>query len=232
MDRQVVITPERASASRKAVIRVSAAWIALPLFFLATGGAWSWWQAWTYCALLLVPMTCFVIWMARRDPAFFERRFKMQEKERTQRRIQAWGAPFFLSVFIIPGLDHRFSWSALPLPVVVAALVLSLGGYLIILRVFLANRWAGRTVETWGEQQIISTGPYAIVRHPMYTGTLLLLVATPIALGSWWGVAAALACIPIFVLRIVHEEKVLIRELHGYDEYRRRVRYRLVPIVW
>lgn len=113
-----------------------------------------------------------------------------------------------------------------------AGLILSLGGYLLVLRVFVENRWAGRTVETYTDQQIISTGPYAVVPHPMYTGTLLLLRATPLALGSWWAVAAALACLPIFVLRIKNEEALLVRELVGYETYRKNVRYRLLPYVW
>jgi protein-S-isoprenylcysteine O-methyltransferase Ste14 len=177
-------------------------------------------------------MTAFAISTARRDPGFFERRFKMQEKERAQRHLQAWGAPFFLASFVVPPLDHRFGWSDPPLFVAVVGLVLSLAGYLTILRVFLENRWAGRTVETWAEQKVISTGPYAIVRHPMYTGTLVLLLATPVALGSWWGLLAAPGMIPFFMLRIRNEEAVLVRELPGYEDYRRRVRRRLVPGIW
>jgi protein-S-isoprenylcysteine O-methyltransferase Ste14 len=107
-----------------------------------------------------------------------------------------------------------------------------LGGYLTVVRAFLENRWAGRTVEVFAEQKVIPTGPYAIVRHPMYTGTIALYIATPVALGSWWALIPALTFIPIFVLRIRNEENVLVRGLPGYREYRQRVRYRLVPFVW
>ena len=219
-------------AAKKAFVRMALAWILLPLFFLATGGSFVWWEAWVYCALLLVPMTCFITWMARRDPDFLARRFKMRERERTQRRVLAWGYPFLLAAFILPGLDQRFGWSKPPLALVVIALVLSLGGYLLILRVFTENRWAGRTVETWAEQRVISTGPYAVVRHPMYVGSIVLYLATPVALGSWWAVLPAAAFVPVFVLRIRNEEEVLMRELPGYDEYRQRVRYRLLPFIW
>ena len=225
-------THHRPAVARSAAVKVVAAWILLPLFFLATGGDLAWWNAWAYCAVLLVPLTAFVAHMARHDPEFIVRRSKMREKERTQRRVLAFGSPLLLAAFVIPGFDHRFGWSDPPLSVVVAALAVSLVGYLAILRVFLENRWAGRTVETYADQQVISTGPYAVVRHPMYAGSILLYLATPLALGSWWAVLPALASIPVFVFRIRNEEDVLVRELAGYDEYRRRVRYRLVPFVW
>jgi protein-S-isoprenylcysteine O-methyltransferase Ste14 len=161
--RQPTSGTDLAGARRRGLIRLLIAWIVLPLFFFITGGSLLWWQAWAYCALLLVPMTFFVIWMARRDPSFLDRRFKMRENERAQRRIQAWGVPLFLAFFIVPGLDYRFGWSEPPLPIIVSALILSLTAYLMTLRVFLENRWAGRTVETWEDQEVIDTGPYAIV---------------------------------------------------------------------
>ena len=223
---------DRSAVARSAAVKVVAAWVLLPLFFLATGGDLSWWNAWAYCAVLLVPMTAFVAYMARHDPDFIVRRSTMGEKEGTQRRVLAFGTPLLLASLIIPGFDHRFGWSNPPLVVVVAALAGSLAGYLAVVRVFLENRWAGRTVETYEGQQVISTGPYAVVRHPMYAGTSLLYVATPLALGSWWAVLPALAFIPVFVFRIRNEEEVLVRELAGYDGYRQEVRYRLLPFVW
>ena len=232
MVREKTSGTEQARALRKGAIRILAVWIVLPLFLLATGGSFLWWQAWTYCALLLVPMTFFFTWKVRQDPSFIERRLKMKEKEHAQRRVQALGVPFFLAVFIISGLDYRFSWSDPPSPMVVVALILSLGSYLMILRVFLENRWAGRTVETWEDQKVIDTGPYAIVRHPMYTAVMVLLLVTPVALGSWWAVIGAFAYYTIFYFRIRNEEEVLLRELPGYEDYRARVRYRIIPFIW
>jgi len=213
-------------------VKVGAAWVLLPLFFLATGGSLGWWQAWVYCVILLVPLTAFVVYMARTDPAFIARRTKLREKEPSQRRILVWGYPALIAALVLPGLDHRFGWSAPPAAAVIAAMALVLGSYLTIVRVFLENRWAGRTVEVTAGQEVISTGPYAVVRHPMYTGSVALYLATPVALGSWWALLPALTIIPIFVLRIRNEEQVLVRDLPGYAEYRRRVRYRLVPYVW
>jgi len=225
-------TRGRPAVGKSAAVKVVGAWIILPLFFLVTGGDLAWWNAWAYCAVLLVPMTAFIAYMLRHDPEFIVRRSTMREKERTQRRVLAFGLPLLLAALVIPGFDHRFGWSAPPLGVVFGGLVLSLAGYLTVLRVFLENRWAGRTVETYADQQVISTGPYAIVRHPMYAAVSLLYVATPLALGSWWAVLPAMAFVPVFVFRIRNEEEVLGRELPGYEEYRRTVRYRLVPSVW
>jgi len=232
MSQETASTIERASAVKKAVVRVIVAWIVLPLFFLVTGGSLNWWEAWVYCVLVLVPLTCFVRWVARRDPGFFERRLKFKETERAQRRIQVWGTPFLLAAFFVPGLDHRFGWSDPSLAVIVAAMVACFVGYLVVLRAFAENRWAGRTIETWAGQKVIFTGPYAIVRHPMYAGYVPMQLATPLALGSWWGLIPALAVFPIILLRIANEEKVLVRDLPGYEEYGDRVRFRLIPFVW
>jgi protein-S-isoprenylcysteine O-methyltransferase Ste14 len=197
-----------------------------------TGGSLAWWQAWVYCAVILVPATVFIVHKARHDPDFIARRSRLREKERTQRRVLAWGYPPYLASVITPGLDHRFGWSAPPTALVLTAMAIALGSYLAILRVFRENRWAGRTIETYADQQVIMTGPYAIVRHPMYAATMLFYVATPLALGSWWGVLPALGFIPIFVFRIRNEEEILVRELPGYDEYRAKVRHKLVPFIW
>jgi len=225
-------TVDGAGVIRGAAARAVAAWIILPIFFLVTGGSLQWWEAWAYCAILLVPMTIFVAWMARRDPEFLARRLQMKEKETTQRRILAWGYPCLLAAFVIPGLDYRFGWSDPPRGVVTAAMAASLAGYLGILRVFVENRWAGRTVETYAGQRLISTGAYAVVRHPMYAASTVLYLATPVALGSWWALLPALAFVPVFVCRIRNEEEVLVRDLPGYEEYRHRVRHRLIPFIW
>ena len=230
--REKTNTPESIGAAKGGVAKLMAAWIVLPLFFLVTGGSFDWWEAWAYCAVLLVPMTFFLIYMASKDPEFIARRFKLKEKEQTQRRVLVWGYPSIIAAFILPGLDHRLGWSEIPIAVVIAASTISFVSYLSILWVFIENRWAGRTVETYTEQKVISTGPYAFVRHPMYAGTIALYLATPVALGSWWAVLPVLTFIPIYVMRILNEEEVLARELPGYKEYRSKVRYRLVPFIW
>jgi len=218
--------------TRQALFALMGSWVLLPASFLMMGRSLDWWEAWAWCVVLLVPMTIFGLWMARTDPDFIARRLKMRETERAQQRLGVIGFPFNIATLAIPGLDHRYGWSQVPVGAVIAALTLSLAGLLLILRVFVENRWAGRTVETWEGQQVISTGPYGIVRHPMYAGSLIFWLATPIALGSWWAFLPALASIPILVLRILNEEEVLRRALNGYEGYVRKVRYRLLPQVW
>jgi len=134
---------EQPKAARAAAVKVVAAWIALPLSLLSTGGSSAWWEAWVYCAVVLVPMTIFVAYVTKRDPEFIARRTRLREKERTQRRVVGWGAPVLLAAWVIPGLDHRFGWSHPPAAAVIAALAVTLGAYLVILRVFVENRWAG-----------------------------------------------------------------------------------------
>jgi protein-S-isoprenylcysteine O-methyltransferase Ste14 len=214
------------------VIRLVGVWLVLPALFWATGGSLRWWHAWAYCAVVLVPMTVFVLHALRVDPEFLESRLKLREKERTQRRVISWGVPAYAAIMLVPGLDWRFGWSAVPLAAVVAAQASVLAGYLAVLWVFSVNRWAGRTVETKPGQEVISTGPYSVVRHPMYTSVLLLYVATPVALGSWWAMLPVALIVVLLVLRIRNEEQVLVRELPGYPEYRANVRFRLVPGVW
>ena len=226
-------TPEGSpSVGQKTDVRLALAWVLLPLFFLVTGGSLGWWQAWVYCVLLLVPMTYFITRTAQKDPEFLDRRFTFRERERTQRRLTSWSVPVTVAVWVLPGLDRRFGWSHTPTAAVVAAEVLVLASYLGVLRVFTVNRWAGRTVEIRQGQELISTGPYAIVRHPMYVAILVLWLASPVALGSWWALAPAVLYLPVIVVRILNEEEVLVRDLPGYEEYQQRVRYRLLPFVW
>jgi protein-S-isoprenylcysteine O-methyltransferase Ste14 len=225
-------TSPSSATTRKAYFRLVLAWLLLPLFFLLTGGSFGWWEAWVYCALILVPMTVFAVRWVRRDPEAVERRCMMKEKERAQRPVVLWGGIVTLALFILPGLDRRFGWSHPGLAAVIAGQALVLASYLGIVKVFAVNRWAGRTIETAPGQQVVSTGPYAIVRHPMYAVGLVFYAATAVALGSWWAVIPAVLFVPVFVVRLRNEEDVLVRDLPGYDEYRTKVRYRLLPHVW
>ncbi len=225
------VGPRRA-AIRKAWVRIALVWLLLPLFFLVTGGSLGWWEAWVYCTMLLVPMTWFVARMARTDPEFLERRFTYKEKERTQRRVGLWGAPLMLGLYVLPGLDRRFGWSDPPPAAVAASQVLVLASYLATLGIFFVNRWAGRTVETRPGQEVISTGPYAALRHPMYAASLVFMFASAVALGSWWAMIPVVLYVPVLVVRILNEEAVLLRELPGYEAYRKKVHYRLLPLVW
>ena len=155
-----------------------------------------------------------------------------REQQAPQKLVIKLSFLWFFLVFILPGFDLRFGWSDVPIAAVLAADVLVMIGYAVILRVFQENRYASRVVEVADDQPVIQSGPYAIVRHPMYFGTALMYLATPVALGSWWALLPALLIVPILVLRILNEETVLAEQLPGYREYMQKIRYRLIPGVW
>lgn len=205
--------------------------VLMALIFVPAGTL-AFWEGWLYLAVLLIPLTFAMVYLLKNDPELLERRMHMREREKTQARIIAASSLYFVMLFVLPGLDHRFGWSHTPAPLVLLGALLVLLGYGIVLLVFRENRYASRVVEVTQGQQVISSGPYAYVRHPMYSGVTLMYVFTPLALGAWWVVLPALLIIPILAARLRNEEEVLLRELPGYAEYREKTRYRLLPGVW
>jgi len=201
------------------------------MFFLP---AWTfkYWQAWVYMLILVVPMFFIVRYLYKNDPELLKRRLRMKERQKTQRLIQIVMGPFFLLAFIIPGFDYRWHWSTVPLIVVIISEVLVLLSYLFIGLVFKTNSYASRIVEVEKDQKVITTGPYAIVRHPMYLGVLIMYVFSSLALGSYWALIPMSLIIPILFARIKEEEKELLQNLAGYKEYLTKTRYRLLPGVW
>jgi protein-S-isoprenylcysteine O-methyltransferase Ste14 len=168
------------------------------------------------------------------DPALLERRLAGpgSEKEPEQKRIQIFTSIFVLAVLIVSTLDYRFGWSLVPTSVVILGDVLVALGFLVVSAVFRENSFASSTIQIATDQRVISTGPYAWVRHPMYSGALLLFVGVPLALGSWWCLLAVIPLIASLIARLRHEELYLLEKLPGYADYHRRVRNRLVPGVW
>jgi protein-S-isoprenylcysteine O-methyltransferase Ste14 len=177
-------------------------------------------------------MVFVMLYFLKNDPKFLERRTRAKEKEKQQIHIAILSALIFLAGFIIPGLDHRFAWSSVPMNIVLLADLIILLGYLIIFFVFRQNSYASRIIEVDEEQKVISTGLYGLVRHPMYVGVLIMYIPTPLALGSYWGLVP-FALLPLsLALRILNEEKVLSVNLPGYKEYCIKTRYRLIPYIW
>jgi protein-S-isoprenylcysteine O-methyltransferase Ste14 len=199
--------------------------------------AWSvyFWQAWLYLFLFALSSAAITVYLWKRDQALLSRRVSagpMAEKSRAQQVIQFFATLGFLGILIVPSLDHRFSWSHVPLPVVLAGDLLVVAGFYVVFRVFRANTFTSATVGVEERQTVISTGPYALVRHPMYSGALVMLLGTPLALASWWGLTAFVLMTAVIVIRLLDEEKVLLAHLPGYAEYLVKVRYRLLPSVW
>jgi protein-S-isoprenylcysteine O-methyltransferase Ste14 len=215
-----------------AIRRFSGGAIFFGLLFFLTAGTIRYWQAWAYMVVLFGSMIFMVRYFFRNDPELLERRLKMKEERETQSTLQKVGVVFWIAVFVIPGLDQRFEWSSVPWTVVIASDVMVLVGYLFICRVFMENSYASRIIEVHEGQGVITTGPYALVRHPMYSAVLVLMLFTPLALGSFWAVIPTLMLPLQLFLRIRDEEEMLLEELEGYREYTEQIRYRLIPGIW
>jgi protein-S-isoprenylcysteine O-methyltransferase Ste14 len=199
--------------------------------------AWTldYWQAWVFLALMTVLTFAVTIYLMRNDPKLLERRVSAgpaAEKEKTQIIIQSFATVAFIAVIIVPAFDHRFVWSPVPAGVVIVGNLLIVLGFYIIFRVFKENTFTSGTIEIHQHQKVISTGPYALVRHPMYVGGLVFLLGVPLALGSWCALLTFLPISTAIIWRLLDEEKFLAKNLAGYVEYQLRVKYRLVPCVW
>jgi protein-S-isoprenylcysteine O-methyltransferase Ste14 len=205
--------------------------ILLAMFFLPAGTI-AYWEAWTYMAVLFIPMFFVFIYLIKNEPKLLARRMKMKEKEAEQKLIIKLSYIPFLIAFLLPGFDKRFGWSKVPVEVVVFADILVLLGYGMFFLVLKENPYASRIVEVEPEQTVITSGPYAKVRHPMYSGVLLLYIFSPLALGSYWAIIPTIFIIPFIVARILNEEKVLARDLKSYKDYMLKTRFRLIPGIW
>lgn len=227
----------RSQLSRKqlavrAFVRLVLGSIILLAVLLLPAGTVAYWEAWTYVAVLFVPMTLALVFLLKTDPELLERRMRTKEKSPEQSFLVKLGSVCYGIAFLLPGFDRRFDWSRVSVAVVVMADVFVLLGYGLCLLVLRENRYASRVVEVEEGQRVVTTGPYAIVRHPMYLGVLVMFLLTPVALGSWWAVISALPLLAVLVARIRNEEELLTEELKGYLEYTQITRYRLFPGVW
>jgi protein-S-isoprenylcysteine O-methyltransferase Ste14 len=206
---------------------------ALGAMLFIPAGTFRYWQAWLWLGVLIIPLLAVGTYLYFKDPALLERRMHTRETEKPQSLMIKLSLIWFLLAFLIPGLDRRFHWSRVPAEIVWASAFLVFIGYVMIVMVFRENSYASRVVEVTQGQKVIDTGPYAVVRHPMYLGAIILYAFTPLALGSYWAVLPMWLIIPIItILPIPNEEEVLKRELPGYEEYMQKVKYRLVPGVW
>jgi len=214
------------------VIRLLLAIPMLGLIFFLPAGTFDYWEAWAYMGVLFIPMTMMLFYFLKTDPEVLERRMRTREQQQEQGILMTILVIFFLGTFLLPGFDRRFGWSNPPLWLVIFALVLVFLGYLSFFFVLRENSYASRVIEVEEGQKVISSGPYAVVRHPMYTGVLLMYGISPLALGSTWGMLPMILLPAFLVARILNEEKVLREELEGYQEYTQKVKYRLIPGLW
>ena len=193
------------------------------------------WQGLVYILVFFLCAGLITVYLYRKDPKLLARRSKggpAAEKETRQKIIQSFASLSLLVLYLLSSFDHYYGWAAVPLPVILIGDALTVFGFYIVFIVFRANTFTAATIDVEEGQTVISTGPYAFVRHPMYAGALIMLFGSPLALGSYYGLLAFLPFIFIIVWRLLAEEKTLSQNLKGYEEYKQKVRYRLVPFVW
>ena len=195
-------------------------------------GGFDYLNGWLFCGLLFVPILILGAVLFVKSPDLLRKRLDSREKEKTQQGVIAWSGLFFFVGFVLAGLDHRFGWSHVPTWLVITAAAILLISYALYAEVMRENAYLSRKVEVQEGQHVVDTGLYGIVRHPMYAVTLWLFLSIPLVLGSWY----ALICFAVYpiliVVRLLNEEKVLTEGLEGYAEYKKKVRYRLIPFIW
>ena len=209
----------------------------IAVLMFVPAGSLAFWQGWAFLGIFVVFNAIFVGYFLRRDPDLLERRMRNREQHAEQKQFKLFWVPLWVCTILVPGLDYRLGWSAsfpgsVPVWLSVAAWVLVAVSWAMIFQVFRFNSFASATIQVEAGQKVISDGPYRLVRHPMYSGIVLMTLATPVALGSYWAVIPAILLIPVLVFRLVHEERLLLQELPGYAEYCERTRFRLIPSVF
>lgn len=217
---------------RLVIERLLASVLVFGVVLFLPAGTLRYWEAWVFMTVLFLPVTIFGAYLLRHNPALLQRRMEMREREPQQKRIIALSIAVLFASFLLPGLDRRFGWSSVPVWLVVTADAAILLGYFLFVLTLRANEYAARTVQVEQRQRVISTGPYAVIRHPLYSATVLIYGFAPMALGSYWALLPAALFPALLVARIRNEEQVLRRDLDGYADYCRTVRYRLIPGVW
>ena len=205
------------------------------LILFVPAGTLNYWQAWVFIAVFIVCTLVPSVYLAVKDPAALQRRMKAgptAETRSVQKLVITGTILAVIAVLVISALDHRFGWSSVPTPIVIVGNILVAVGLVVAQLVVIQNSYAAATIRVEEDQTVVSTGLYGLVRHPMYVGTLIMMIGTPLALDSYWGLLAMVLALPVLAARIEDEEKMLRLELEGYDEYTRKVHYRLVPGIW
>ena len=209
--------------------------LVMALLIFGVAGTVDYWQGWGFLTTFAGLSLLITLHLLATDRGLLERRVRggvAAEQRPMQRLIQAVTTLLFIAVLVVPALDHRCGWSVVPPAAVACGDCLVAAGFLVVWRVYRANSFASATIEIAPGQTVVTTGPYALVRHPMYAGALVVYAGIAPALGSWWGALALLLFVPALCWRLLDEERFLERELPGYREYELRVRHRLLPFLW
>ena len=220
------------SLLKEALIKVISGMMLLGLLLFIPAGTLKWKNGWLFLAVLFIPMIIGGTIMYLKAPDLLRSRLKAKETQKDQKEVIGLSALMFIAVFVVAGLDWRFGWSKVSDTTVIIAVIIFLLAYLMFGEVLRENAWLSRTIEVQDGQQVVDTGLYGVVRHPMYTATVFLFLMMPLILGSMFAFVIMWVYIPIIVKRIKNEEEVLEKELKGYTEYKKKIRYRLIPFIW
>ena len=216
----------------QAIIKFLSGLLIVGLLLFLPAGTLVWWQAWLLMGILFIPMFIAGLIMMKRSPDLLRKRLDVKEEEKEQKTVIILSGIMFLAAFIVAGLNFRFGWIVLPAWVSWVSAVVFLLSYALYAEVLRENVWLSRTVEVQENQKVVDTGLYGIVRHPMYMTTLFLFLSMPLVLGCVFSFVIMLLYIPIIAKRIRNEEQVLEGGLEGYAEYKKRIRYKVIPFVW
>lgn len=216
----------------EAIIKFLLGVILVGVLIFLPAGTLSYFNGWLFMGVLFVPMFIAGIVMMIKDPALLKSRLDAKEKEKKQDIVVKLSGLMFLCGFVVSGLGRRFTWYTLPRPAVIVGAVLFLLSYVLYAEVLRENTYLSRTIKVQEGQKVIDTGLYAIIRHPMYSATLILFMSIPLILGSLYALVIFLAYPVIIGMRIINEENFLEKELQGYTEYKKKVKYRLIPFIW
>lgn len=225
-------------AENKSLLVLRALLIYFLTFFLVSllifipAGSLKFWNGWLFIGALFIPMSCILIYLLAKNPDLLVKRLKTKEKEKAQKTYLILSTIVSIITFIVPGLDFRFNWSDVPVSVVLISTIIMISGYLMFFIVMKQNTYASRVIEIQDDQKLIDTGFYSFIRHPMYLAGTILYGFAPLVLGSFYALIPMVFIPILLIIRIKNEEKVLVNGLKGYDEYMKRVRYRLFPFIW
>lgn len=217
---------------KEAIIKIAAGIVLMGLLLFVPAGTLRWREGWILMIILFVPMFLAGLLMYFKAPDLLKSRLSAKETQSEQKDVIRYSGLMFIAAFVVAGLNYRFGWISMPRAVVWIGVVIFLLAYCLFGEVLRENRYLSRTVEVREGQTVVDTGLYGIVRHPMYTATVLLFLSMPLVLNSLISFIIMLVYIPIIVKRIKNEEEVLGKELRGYDEYKQKVKYRLIPFIW
>jgi protein-S-isoprenylcysteine O-methyltransferase Ste14 len=209
--------------------------VILAILLFLPGWSFNYWQAWIFLAVFSLAVFLITFYFLKKDPSLIQSRVKAgpaAEQQKSQKIIQALASIFFILPFITASIDHRLGWSRVPTWIVLLGDILVALGLYIVFLVFKENTFTSAAIEVADQQRVISTGPYAVIRHPMYAGAFIMLLGVPLALGSWWAFIFIVLLFAAIVWRLLDEEKFLSKNLPGYADYRQKVRYRLIPFIW